>query len=902
MKGFRLLCVPVLLLSLACTRETLEPRGETLSFACADIAVQERAETRSQGGSVHELVSEDGLSAFVLAEEMAPVAEIPTRASAYSAVSGISSFNVTAYDHTGSFGSSTLTYSNGKGFADETFTVASSGSDYWGVPSTTRFWPVSDRYLSFFASAPANAVSVPHGQGYPSFTYSVPDEPALQQDLLVASTLDQAYTVTSQGTPGRAPLTFRHVLAAVVFSIGDMGVNANSGSLTVTLSGLRNQGCFLYSGASSSSSQGGSWTDRKGSGRYSFTTNLHGSDAVPVEYSSISGSNVLFLMPQAIPNDAVLAIRYTDPAGAVHRFSAALNTLGITTLTAGGLYKYTLSLSNKPAALQVAYQQWTQSGSSTRVNGPVTSYVSGETFGVYAVDENKRIVFANAPMTASSSAATTALNTGNYFLSSTYTYYIYYPYQAGLTLTYRDSGIQLAAGSMLPDTPGASVFFENYLSGTYGVNGTSYAGGFSPARVQNASLAVFKAQDLQVGKVTGSTGTVTADMEHRMSLAKIVASSENIPDIVYNGKNDTYTRTNVSTGPVFSSDGQNVVPYRDGTTDNYYYIAKYDTRPWVSDGSDKEYESWTTSPVILQSASETPLGAGYYREFSVTRRTAGRGFRTFVAEYEYKGLAMSFTAPANGSGYYFFQCWGAQGGNGTSTAYGRGGYTEGYARVEAGTVMYVYVGQSGGVTTGSTGRSKTFNGGGTGTFDSATGKQDARGGGATDVRLTGGDWNNATGLQQRIIVAAGGGGSSHHGLGGYGGGTAGQAGIPDNTLSGGDLSGGGGTQTAGGAAQIDLHTWGAPYPTSGEFGIGGDGCTYGGGGGGGYYGGGAAVRSAAMTAGGGGSSYISSSDPYRFYSYRLVDGGSEQPKPTGSGTQTGNPGHGYARITFIRSL
>lgn len=47
------------------------------------------------------------------------------------------------------------------------------------------------------------------------------------------------------------------------------------------------------------------------------------------------------------------------------------------------------------------------------------------------------------------------------------------------------------------------------------------------------------------------------------------------------------------------------------------------------------------------------------------------------------------------------------------------------------------------------------------------------GGGATDVRLVGGAWNNFDSLKSRIMVAAGGGGGSgHEGLstGGYAGG------------------------------------------------------------------------------------------------------------------------------------
>ena len=901
MKGFRWLGIFVLLLSLACTRE-LDPYGcggdSALSFSFEEAVVQGLVETKAPSGSVKTLISDDGINAFVLAEDMGPMADIPTRASAYSAVSDISSFNVTAFDHTGNFGASTVTTDNGKGFVDQTFSVTHSGSDYWGVPSPARYWPTSERKMSFFACAPADAVSIQQGAGYPSFTYNVPDDIASQKDLLIASTLNQVNTVSSQGAPGRAPLTFRHALSALVFTIGDMGVNSSSGSLTVTLKGLRNQRRFTFSEASSTSSLGGSWNNAvQGSGTYTFTTNLNNAD-----YSTISGNKVLFVMPQTIPSDAELNISYTDPEGTVHLFSVQLNTLGITSMTAGGVYKYTISLSNKPANLQVAYQKWTKSGSTDKVDGPVTQYESGESFGVYAVDANNRVVFANAKMTASSSAATTALNSGNYFLSSTYTYYIYYPYKANLHITYND--VALEAGSVLPDLPTASDFFERYISGKYLIGTTNYTTGFTPATDQT-TLAKLKAQDLQVGMVTGSTGTVTANMAHQMSLAKIIMQSASVPDKVYNGKAGTTTNTNVSMRPgAFNTSSPNARPYQVGSSDNYYYIAKYNAKPWVSEASDvAEYEHWETSPVVIQSSTGTALGAGYYREFTITSRAAARGFRTFVAEYDYKGSVMTFTPPANGTGIYKFECWGASGGGNQGT-YGRGGYTGGNMYVPTGTTYYVYVGQYGG--TARTSRGKSWNGGGEGSDE---GNYTNRGGGATDFRYVNGAWNNANSLASRFMVAGGGGGGSHHGDGGHGGGFVGGNGHPWGDLTGPTTCiGKGGTQTAGGAKGAG-HTWGDPKPEDGSLGTGGGGNHYGGGGGGGYYGGGgAAVTGGAMTGGGGGSSYIAgytygnNSCPglshYGFTNASMIAGNASMTEPDGS-TSVGHVGNGYARITFV---
>ena len=871
--------VPILLLSLACTRalDPLPGLGDgSVSFAFDGIAVEGLAGTKSGGAVVQELVSEDGMSAFVLAEEMGPMAGISTRGAAVNAVSAITSFRVTAYDHSGSFGASTITRSGGKGFTDETFTVAHSGSDYWGAPSSTKYWPTSDRYLSFFACAPYDAASIGQTAGFPSFDYTVSDDIASQKDLLVASKLDQVHTVTSQGTVGRAPLTFRHILSAVVFSIGDMGVNSNSGSLTVTLSGLKNCGKFIYSTNSSASSNGGTWDNRKGSGTYSFTTNLHGTNSSPVDYSTMSsGSNVLFLMPQSISEDATITIRYTDPAGAAHQFSAQLTTLGISTFSPGSLYKYTVSLSNKPAALTVKYLPWNVSGESGTVYGPISQYTTSDKFGVYAVDANNRVVLANAPMTAASASANPSLNSGNYFLSSEYTYYIYYPYKSDLALTYQ--GTAVTAGAVLPGTARPSdayVFFNDYWTR------------FIPA-VDQSTLASYKASDLQVGASTGSTGTITVNMHHQMSLGRIVLKTAQVWE---NGFVTTGSKVATSPNP-FSTDASNAVPYRNGSTDDYYYIAKYDTKPWVSDNKANEYARWTTTPVIIQNASSAALGSSNYRSFIVQSRAESRGWRTYVGNFDYTGDAQTFKTPI--AGVYKFECWGAQG---HSTNYGKGAYTVGYLNRAANATFYVYVGQKGRSVSASP--ATGWNGGG-----------NLGGGGATDIRTRDGAWNNATSLGSRIMVAAGGGGDSHHGYGGYGGAPNGRNGIPDNTLTGSDSSGKGASLSRGGLAGSP-HTWGNPAPTDGELGQGGQGNTYGGGGGGGYYGGGGAgISSQGMAGGGGGSSFISGLNTnyvpaisgYVFDHASMISGGATQTDQNGT-SGTGHAGNGYARITFMEPI
>lgn len=120
-------------------------------------------------------------------------------------------------------------------------------------------------------------------------------------------------------------------------------------------------------------------------------------------------------------------------------------------------------------------------------------------------------------------------------------------------------------------------------------------------------------------------------------------------------------------------------------------------------------------------------------------------------------------------GRYQMECWGAQGGDAktdqSSTTYigGKGGYTSGTLILNKNKELYVYVGGTGtdsvwnrndGAIAGG------YNGGGPTTGQYTENKRCwGTGGGATDIRLTGGTWNTFNSLKSRIIVSAGGGGA-----------------------------------------------------------------------------------------------------------------------------------------------
>ena len=262
----------------------------------------------------------------------------------------------------------------------------------------------------------------------------------------------------------------------------------------------------------------------------------------------------------------------------------------------------------------------------------------------------------------------------------------------------------------------------------------------------------------------------------------------------------------------------------------------------------------------------------------------------------YSGSAKSITLP---KGQYKLECWGAQGGNYGSYQGGYGGYSTGILTLSKKTIIYLQTGGKGSDSSINGG----YNGGGKG-ISSGRG-----GGGASDIRI------EQNSLYARVIVAGAGGGSgvtSGCSGKGAGGGISGLDGYSNAvTSSGGNRSGSGGSQTAGGISMSSIAS------TKGSFGQGGPAYQYScGGGGGGWYGGGGAYDNdsdADGRNGGGGSGYIYTSSTASNYpsgcllnsSYYLTNaqtiaGNTAFASPTGA-NETGHTGNGYIRITVIEA-
>ncbi len=323
-----------------------------------------------------------------------------------------------------------------------------------------------------------------------------------------------------------------------------------------------------------------------------------------------------------------------------------------------------------------------------------------------------------------------------------------------------------------------------------------------------------------------------------------------------------------------------------------------------------------------------------------------------ATDFNYTGGVQQYVVPE--TGIYNIELWGSAGGGTYDNPGGDGAYTSGEILLEKNQILYIQVGGMGKLAYSDLdSNSKGYNGGGASALSPEAQTMFFGGGGATDIRLVSGNWNDTTSLNSRIMVAAAGTGVSKYWtnyLTVPAGGLIGYPGLSEKryTHNNGHTNSTGATQTSGGRGGISA--WPGYYANGGvgTFGIGGTSTTrYGAGGSGGYYGGGgASYNNAIVGSGASGSSFISGhtgavaitsqtnrapltgcvtgtfnnscslhySDLY-FEDTVMIDGAGyiwtnqkesyvNMPKPTGGeySLGQGHEGNGYAKITQLLEL
>ena len=436
----------------------------------------------------------------------------------------------------------------------------------------------------------------------------------------------------------------------------------------------------------------------------------------------------------------------------------------------------------------------------------------------------------------------------------------------------------------------------------------------------------------------------------------VIRLEKQIPIMNEEGKKLTpYTFTVNNTCNSMMAYSLNLEELEGSTLASKYIMTMVNDRDYInmaSLGSTDNYYANSVESRVLATGSLGPNASIDYslrlwmdEATPLTSEAMNKSFRSKVVvvatptksvDFDYTGTEQVFTVPADGK--YKIELWGASGGGVTvnNTFYngGLGGYVSGTIDLANQQKLYIYVG----------GSTSTYEGGYNGGAKGGTGDDEkyTGGGGATDIRINNGNWNDFDSLKSRIMVAAGGAGTGYYSsesiLGGSGGGLNGSVGnikSCDDSLDMNHIIATAGTQNKGGLGcqncrKASGNTGNGYFGYSTIIGYG-----YGTGGGSGYYGGGTGGdTSCNVSSGAGGSSFISGHNGCNaikeestkdniihtgqsihysglyFADTVMIDGegykwttekGSYTGMPThdGTGTMKGNTGNGYAKITYI---
>ena len=177
----------------------------------------------------------------------------------------------------------------------------------------------SSKAINFYAYYPTSiSSSISHTAGSaPTLSYTVPDNVANQPDIIVASKENVAGNTTTSTS-----LTFKHIFAAVQFSVGSSGLPSGTIS-SITISDIKNSGIYTF---------GRGWTLNSG------TTTFKVSPSAAINGTSgesiTSGTYTLMMIPQAFSN-AVITLTYNTGTTYTKIISGTWST--------GSTYTYNLS-------------------------------------------------------------------------------------------------------------------------------------------------------------------------------------------------------------------------------------------------------------------------------------------------------------------------------------------------------------------------------------------------------------------------------------------------------------------------------------------------------------------------------------------------------------------------------
>lgn len=223
-------------------------------------------------------------------------------------------------------------------------------ADSW-KPQTDYFW-LNGKPLDFYAWYPYNSAEgtngIPAGmtlnqENFSSISYTVPTDVSKQEDLMFAVNKNASEPADGKATS----LDFKHSLAAVKFVVGDLPTGTKVTS--VALKGVKYKGDLAVTAGNNGAAQL-AWSNlanETGDFTQATTKKVKENDT---DHAITNENQTFFMIPQTLPDDAIVEVVVEDEKGAKVTLTGALQDATAAEQAknkweAGNTYTYSISLS-----------------------------------------------------------------------------------------------------------------------------------------------------------------------------------------------------------------------------------------------------------------------------------------------------------------------------------------------------------------------------------------------------------------------------------------------------------------------------------------------------------------------------------------------------------------------------
>ena len=235
----------------------------------------------------------------------------------------------------------------------------------------------SSKTINFYAYYPTSiSSSISHTAGSaPTLSYTVPDNVTNQPDIIVASKENVA-----GNTMASTSLTFKHIFAAVQFSVGSSGLGSGTIS-SISIGDVYNSGTYTF---------GSGWT--LGTSTKTFIISQPKTISGTSGEDIYSGTYTLMMIPQTV-NSAMITVNYSNGGTLTKAISG--------TWEAGETYNYGLSFIREynytgnvqsftaPVTGTYKLEVWGASGGSATYNTTAEGGKGGYSYGNLALTKDK---------------------------------------------------------------------------------------------------------------------------------------------------------------------------------------------------------------------------------------------------------------------------------------------------------------------------------------------------------------------------------------------------------------------------------------------------------------------------------------------------------------------------------